>query len=306
MSRTNLTDKMNVFFGGSHKDQILNVNNYDPGSYTVDGTKGNDFVRLLVPNGTDASKYTYTIKTGLGNDYVYTAGGNDKILTAEGNDIVISDRGNDTVHAGSGNDIVWSGWGNDFVDGYHGNDTIVGGGGHDTLQGGLGNDVLIGGTGRDVLSGGDGADLLVSQTYRYYSLGQGDVMTGGSGSDVFAFLFHTNASKFWIGGGSVIKDFQNSVDKIALSSGIANSMEDVKIIQTATKTDIYSKAVRGGEPLLTLEGNYIGLIEKSDFVFLGDSDSISVGNVGYAIDDITTDFGAIHGDMYYGGGASGS
>lgn len=264
-----------------------------PGNYTLDGTKGDDYV-YVTPNNeyVDGSKFHFTIKTGWGNDFVATLGGNDKIATEEGNDGVFSGAGNDTVYAGSGDDIVWAGKGNDFVEGYHGNDTIIGGDGNDTLRGGLGDDVLLGGGGSDKLSGGDGNDLLVVSNSFYE---EGAAMIGGSGRDVFAFLNDYGARN----GDHVITDFQNGVDKIALDGNLR--FDSLKIVYSKTHTDIYAPDVAGPDPLVTLMGNYAatptrgGLIDKSDFIFLGNSDSISVGNVGHAVSDFFNDFnGTLH------------
>ncbi|MGG6238586.1 leishmanolysin-related zinc metalloendopeptidase [Nodosilinea sp. AN01ver1] len=64
---------------------------------------------------------------------------------------------------------------NDVINGLEGNDVLNGLSGNDLLRGGSGSDRLIGGSGNDFLNGYG------------FTLGEVDVLEGGSGADVFAF-----------------------------------------------------------------------------------------------------------------------
>lgn len=106
-----------------------------------------------------------------------------------GDDRLDGGRGNDRVRGGTGDDRVAGGLGNDHLIGDAGDDVLSGGeldlpgpGDDDLLDGGSGHDLLLGGAGRDRMLGGTGDDELVG--------GRGlelDIMTGGTGADVFVF-----------------------------------------------------------------------------------------------------------------------
>ncbi|WP_415717692.1 LamG-like jellyroll fold domain-containing protein [Roseibium sp.] len=131
----------------------------------------------------------------------------------------------ETIEGTEGADAINAGLGNDTVNGGDGNDVLQGGYGNDELNGGDGNDVLDGGHGEDILNGGDGNDLLISQSdgregpvaydadrdegdpyneltngklYPDQPIPADDVLTGGSGGDVFYFQTLINAKERFI------------------------------------------------------------------------------------------------------------
>ncbi|OYU75376.1 MAG: hypothetical protein CFE32_14525, partial [Alphaproteobacteria bacterium PA3] len=85
---------------------------------------------------------------------------------------VIGSQGRDTLVGAAGGDNLSGGNGDDYIAGADGNDV---------LRGGVGNDQLIGGTGVDTLDGGDGDDFIQGS----FGSGDGDILDGGSGFDVF-------------------------------------------------------------------------------------------------------------------------
>ena len=163
--------------------------------------------------GTDASENPVSgpdggyINGGGGNDSITGSDNDDGLLGGTGNDVIYGRGGSDTVSGDAGNDRVFLGDGDDF---YTPDDTSANTAGEDVVHGGAGNDLisdlrgsntLYGDQGRDTLvafddmnvsgdylaesergttdtlSGGFGNDLLAGD--------DGDVMTGGAGSDAF-------------------------------------------------------------------------------------------------------------------------
>ncbi|ASP31821.1 hypothetical protein CHH27_00030 [Labrenzia sp. VG12] len=131
----------------------------------------------------------------------------------------------ETIEGTEGADAINAGLGDDIVNGNGGNDVLQGGYGNDELNGGDGNDVLDGGHGEDLLNGGDGNDLLISRSdgregpvaydadrdegdpyneltngklYPDQPIPADDVLTGGSGGDVFYFQTLINAKERFI------------------------------------------------------------------------------------------------------------
>ncbi|WP_269583251.1 LamG-like jellyroll fold domain-containing protein [Roseibium sp. Sym1] len=122
----------------------------------------------------------------------------------------------DAIDAGLGNDIVNGGGGNDVLQGGYGNDDLNGGDGDDVLDGGHGEDVLNGGAGNDLLiSRSDGREgpvahdpdrdegdplneLTNGKLYPDQPIPADDVLTGGSGGDIFYFQTLINAKQRFI------------------------------------------------------------------------------------------------------------
>jgi Ca2+-binding RTX toxin-like protein len=91
-----------------------------------------------------------------------------------GNDTIDGNDGNDTLLGNDGNDQLIGKLGDDRLEGNAGNDELVGGTGFDVLVGGAGNDHLFGDTNPEVL---DGTGRVTG--------GQGDIMLGGDGNDIY-------------------------------------------------------------------------------------------------------------------------
>ncbi len=159
------------------------------------GTDGDD--RLVGSGAGD------TLTGGAGNDTLIGNGGDSVLIAESGDNHLIGAEGNDRLIGGSGNDTLEGGWGDDL---------LVAGGGANVLMGGAGDDTLVGATlddtGRDIsganfLNGGAGDDLLIA--------GQGDMLHGGEGADVFAL-------GDWLAGAApaTILDYNPHQDQVTL------------------------------------------------------------------------------------------
>ncbi len=181
------------------------------------GTSGDDHIdgsdRVDVANGYD------------GDDAMTGAEGDDELWGGPGADVLTGDAGNDTLHGGAGGDVLQGGDGDDRLFGHGDDDTLSGGAGDDSLvgsagddaldggpgadalHGDLGDDVLRGGAAHDILFGGWGNDTLSgfeddpdtdgwsdTDAMDYLNggggddlitVGAGDIVTGGAGSDTF-------------------------------------------------------------------------------------------------------------------------
>lgn len=170
-----------------------------------------------------------------------------------GSTIKIYGRGNDnTFIGGTLGEYVEGDAGNDTLNGNGGNDTLYGdttgenpwavsytAAGNDKLFGGAGNDTLYGQGGNDVLNGGVGTNSL----------------WGGVGADQFQFTTS--------GDQSTIRDFEASVDKIQIDTGIAVDFAALTIGSTASG-DAY---ITAGGVQITLIGVSSSTISASDFDF---------------------------------------
>lgn len=179
------------------------------------------------------------------NDSVHGNGGNDTIEGQDGDDTIWGDKGKDRIHGDKGNDSLYGGEGDDHLQGSQGddfvmgelgndklygdigNDTLNGGDGGDEIYGNSGNDMLIGSLGNDKLNGNEGNDTLIGGTGT-------DSLTGGEGSDLFVLQAG--------GGKDYIRDFQNGVDKIDLTSFDFDNFTDfVKSTQITGKSNVTLK-----------------------------------------------------------------
>ncbi|MCU0565057.1 MAG: hypothetical protein MUF49_00480 [Oculatellaceae cyanobacterium Prado106] len=120
---------------------------------------------------------------------------------------------------------------NDIINGMGGNDTLFGLGGNDTLRGNAGQDMLVGGLGNDIVKGGGGSDTFVLAT--------------GAGTDR-------------------IIDFNNLVDKIGLTEGLA--IADLTLSLGSGNTLVTQTST--SEVLATLQGVQITDITTIQFVIV--------------------------------------
>ncbi len=134
--------------------------------------------------------------------------------------------GNDFIFGDGGNDLILGGTGNDTLDGWTGNDTLNGESGNDLLMGFSGNDVLLGGTGSDTLMGESGNDFLNGYGGTF---GEFDVLSGGTGADLFALGDAVNL--FYQGSGyATITDFNflegDKIQVLGSSSNYSLSLQN--------------------------------------------------------------------------------
>jgi Ca2+-binding RTX toxin-like protein len=139
------------------------------------------------------------IRSGDGDDIVYTLGGHDTAIGGIGGDVLVLGVGEDTASGEAGNDYVYAGDGSDALIGGAGGDVLLGESGSDNLYGGDDGDYLFGGIGEDNLEGGAGVDIMFGDSeadflqggadrdYLYGGAGE-DALVGGDGSDVVITL----------------------------------------------------------------------------------------------------------------------
>lgn len=200
------TDDADDLIGSANNDEI----NAGLGNDSVQAGDGDDDVRG--GGGDDI------ITGGAGDDVLRGGQGVDLIFGGDGGDIIRSQRHGDTVYGGDGDDNIKGGGGNDVLYGEDGNDYLKGGTRVDELYGGAGEDELIGNSFDDILDGGAGNDhLLAGGDNDRLTGGTGDDwLKGGSGNDIFAFdIDH---------GMDVIIDFDAEVDRIEISTALANGL----------------------------------------------------------------------------------
>ncbi len=205
--------------GGSGNDELDLSGDYSAGLLLV-GPMVQGIEKLMLGDGayslTTADSFvprgkTLTIVNNRGTIFSF-----DGRAETDGSFVISGGLG--TIAGGTRNDVI-SGTGT--LNGGAGNDQITGGG---TLNGDDGSDILVG-TG--VLNGGAGDDTLEGT-----SDFRGDVLTGGSGSDIFAFKDAHESSGI---GYDTITDFQSGVDKIRVAVGVSSFSSAVNhSVSTAT------------------------------------------------------------------------
>jgi RTX calcium-binding nonapeptide repeat (4 copies) len=145
------------------------------------------------------------------------------------------------------NDFMRGGDGIDRLLGQVGDDLLNGGGGGDILRGLVGNDVVAGLFGSDVLDGGKGNDTLIGGK-------DIDELLGGGGRDRFVVELN--------GGNDIVKDFQNTIDRITVLGKV--DFDDLDITQKNGSTIISV----GNQQIATLKGVNKALINAADFLFI--------------------------------------
>ncbi len=184
---------------------------------------------------------------GSAHDDLLTGNGAANDFSAgDGQDWLITNGGGDRLIGGAGHDSLWGGDGDDVIEGGLGDDTLFGGTGSDTASyatataavridltimedqntGGAGSDTLVsienivGSDYADVLIGNAGDNIITGGPTTWVGGGSdpsrftGDVMTGGGGNDIFAFLTARDAE--WLAADR-ITDFSRG-DRIDFSA----------------------------------------------------------------------------------------
>jgi Ca2+-binding RTX toxin-like protein len=165
----------------------------------------------------------------------------DTLFGDEGNDRSPGDVGVDTILGGTGRDDIFGNFGADTIVGGEDNDNIRAGGSGDNVEGGAGNDRLVGGNGKDILWGGAGNDVL---------FGGGGNGNGDGLRDVFIF----KSAAFGGGGFDIIRDFEDTTDKIDLSDTSYSTFADVFADAQQVGANVEIKIIDGG-----------GLVRINDF-----------------------------------------
>jgi len=220
----------NVIYAGDGDDIIKTKGGDD----AIFGGAGND---IITGAGGDEG-----LAGQAGADIIFGNAGDDHIFGGDGNDYLYGGRDNDTLRGDDGDDVLKGNRGVDLMNGDAGNDKMYGGGQNDTMEGGTGNDYLYGEGGDDLLSGGD----------------DNDSMTGGAGADTFYF---TNSST---AGYDRVKDFEDGIDQINLSSFSLASFTDVSTLTTEISSGV--KINFGGGNVLLLEGMALADFDASDVI----------------------------------------
>jgi cyclophilin family peptidyl-prolyl cis-trans isomerase len=191
----------------------------------VGGTSGNDNIVLAASGGNVKVTFGKTVigtfaPTGIIR--VFGGAGNDAIAVSAGlkrSAELNGQAGKDTLTGGVANDILLGGDGNDSLSGGGGRDLLIGGIGKDSLLGGDGDDLLVAGsTAQDAIpsglwslmkewtrtnqtyaqrlnhlrgpTGGQNGSIFLSAT-TIVSDSDVDLLTGGTGTDVFYFNSNT-------------------------------------------------------------------------------------------------------------------
>jgi len=228
-------DGNDQLFGGENNDQLLG----GLGNDLLQGDNGDDLLGGDLGND--------TLRGGNGDDILDGNVGNDNLSGGANNDVLLGDLGEDSLNGDAGDDLLFGNDGNDILSGGTDNDELNGGTGRDLLNGGAGNDIIFGNEDNDTLVGDAGDDLL------HGGLGN-DILQGGLGNDKFAIA---------VGNGSdIIKDFQDGLDKIGLSSGLLFTQLTVSGLGTNT----FIRNTSNAELLFTLQNVNSALITSVDFV----------------------------------------
>lgn len=258
-----LTDGSTLYFGGSFSTDVassfINFVQVSSSSGQVLFTIQNFTVSVSdLLNAAAPDELVFS-----GNDTVYGSTQNDDLTGYSGNDSIVGGAGDDTISGSRGGDAIEGGDGNDIIYGGKDYDYIQGGAGADTMNGNIGNDYVIGGAGNDVLHGGKDNDSLSADEGNdsiYGDIGD-DYMYGDAGADTFFFLANS--------GRDTIADFENGVDKIALSAQGIHSFADVASrISTSTLMGGSTVIALDANNVITLSGTASSLIDASDFIFV--------------------------------------
>ncbi len=228
------------------------------------------------------------------NDTLESGSGDDIIDARGGGDVISTNAGDDNVRLGSGDDI----WldidvndinnltptspvpnsGDDTISGGTGDDELLSISGSDVLDGGFGDDYLVavdkdfdsttGATlpdASDTLIGGAGDDSIIGD--------DGDVLTGGTGADVFGIFLTQDPLQTDDASTDTavhITDFDPDEDmlQVETNGGLGFSFDEVIVEEDSTTGDILLRA--DGITFARLSGIELTDLNASNFsVFTG-------------------------------------
>jgi len=230
----------NMLVGGLGDDVLIGLGGAD----VLDGGIGDD--ELTGSGGDD------TLLGGSGADQLFGLGGADTLDGGGGNDFIEGGLGVDTIIGGTGDDEIFGFFGVDTIDGGNGADNIRADGSGDIVNGGGGNDRVVGGNGRDTLWGGTGNDTL---------FGGGGSGAGDGLRDVFVFKSAANGG----GGFDIIRDFEDTIDKIDLTESGYTTFADVLADASQVGANVEINFDFSG--LLRINNFDIADLTAGDFIF---------------------------------------
>lgn len=245
----------------------------------VDGTYSNSVGRQTIYGYSNADTITATssdnvyVEGGLGSDTIKTGSGNDIIYTNAHIDDKFDtedESTTNTVNAGAGNDTIHGSNGIDIIKGEDGDDTIYGKKGDDILDGGKGDDWIYGGAGSDTISaeGGkkylivgdtekhiythtdskDGEDLDTENDTNTVNITNGtkNFIYGGKGNDIVT-----------ITGGENILSLDNGDNVVTITNSTQNTIttKDGKDIVTIENSQHSSINIGDGENIVNITGS---------------------------------------------------
>jgi uncharacterized delta-60 repeat protein len=266
--------------GGIGIDTLLNIENAR-GSIHGDTLIGDGLNNHL--DGRDGND---TLDGGLGNDTVLGGTGADSLAGGGGNDNLEGNQQNDTILGGAGDDYMHANGGVDFE-----NDSLDGGDGHDIVAyhfGGFSTSVNFASSGSGTaqrtqvdanggtdtlvnveevhIFGGNFNDTLTGDEGRNYIRGNGgnDQLTGGKGSDSFAYdvLADNGIDRITDLSSGDTLDFNNiGLGTFVMSgdnaAGLAAGQMMVGAFDgTLTRVYIGSDSIAGADLMIELQGNY--------------------------------------------------
>lgn len=162
-----------------------------------------DGATLAVEETDDGFAVSYSMDSGAGTKSVFDANG--ELMEAPASPRVVGTSEGDHIVGTDAGEKIYGALADDLLEGRGGDDALFGGKGADQLFGDDGNDRLVGYAGKDFLDGGAGNNKLI----------------GGGGADVFFFDTADSVGR--------IVDFCSGLDRIEISTEIADSFDDLKV-----------------------------------------------------------------------------
>lgn len=212
--------------------------------------------------GTDADD---VIRAFAGDDSVSGGTGDDRIFLGDGDDLtVVETEGDDLIRGGGGNDL------------------ILDDEGANTLYGDLGNDLLASlddsndPSEADSLFGGFGADVLLAD--------EGDVVSGGNGTDFFGVAFANDGEPTTISDYEAGEEIVLALPAVFEDTEVTITPDDAgedMLINVGTQTAIILKGITDPDDVnVSLSGEDVTAVAdaESDFIVgTDDADTIDTG-----------------------------